>query len=110
MSKLTLLAAAMALASFAEIHAQSAAAEKETAQLMADCNVVADSRSAKRKNMRACETLAMEGRLSLVEPAAQAAYQQYREEQRQACLRRQASPRGQSRGQSDPKAVCGNGT
>jgi hypothetical protein len=104
MSKLTLLAAAMALAGFAQAHAQSAAEDKGMAQSIADCNVIADPSAAKRKNMRACETLAMEGRLSLVEPAAQAAYQQYREEQRQACLRRQASPRGQSRGQSS----CGS--
>lgn len=100
MSKLTLLAAVIALASVAPTHAQSAAAEKELAQLLADCNVIADPSAAKRKNIRACETLAMEDRLSLVEPAAQTAYRQYQEEQRQACLRRQASPRGQARGQS----------
>jgi hypothetical protein len=94
MSKLTLLAVAMALASFAEIHAPSAAAETELTQLIADCNVIADSRAAKRRNIRACETLAMEGRLSLVEPAALTAYQQYQEQQLHACLRRQASPRG----------------
>lgn len=103
MSKLTLLAAAMALASVVPTHAQSAA-EKETAQLIADCNVIADPSAAKKKNIRACEALAMEGRLSLVEPAAQTAYQRYQDEQLQACVRRQASPRGQSRGQSS----CGS--
>jgi hypothetical protein len=104
MSKLTLFAAALALASVAQRHAQSAAAEKEMAQLIADCNMLADPSAAKRKNIQACETLATDDRLSLVESAALAAYRQYREEQRQACLRRQASPRGQSRGQSS----CGS--
>ena len=96
MSKLALFAA-LALASVAQIRAQSCATETEMAQLIADCNVIADPRAAKRRNMRACQTLAMEGRLSLVEPAAQTAYQLYQEQQLQACLRRQASPRGSSR-------------
>ena len=104
MSKLTLLGAAIALASVAQAHAQSAADENEVAQLIADCNAMADPTAAKRKNIRACETLAMEGRLSLIEPAAQAAYQRYQDDQLHACLRRQASPRGQSRGQSS----CGS--
>ena len=104
MSKLTLFAAAIALASVVQTHAQSAAADKEMAQLLADCNVIADPSAAKRKNIRACEKLAMEDRLSLAEPAAQTAYQRYQDEQLQACLRREASPRGQSRGQSS----CGS--
>ena len=104
MSKLTLFAAAVALASVVPTRAQSAAADTEMAQLLADCSVIADPSAAKRKNIRACETLAMEDRLSLVEPAAQTAYQRHQDEQVQACLRREASPRGQSRGQSS----CGS--
>jgi hypothetical protein len=102
MSKLTLLGAAIALAALAQAHAQSGA--QETAQLIADCNMIADQGAAKRKNIRACETAAMEARLSLIEPAARTAYQQYQEQQWQACLRRAASPRGRSRGQSS----CGS--
>lgn len=104
MSKLTLLAAAVALVTLAQTHAQSAAGGDETAQLLADCNAIADPSAARRKNIRACETLAKQDRLSLAEPAAQTAFRQHREEQRQACLRRQASPRGTSRGQSS----CGS--
>jgi hypothetical protein len=57
-----------------------------------------------REPVQSHRTLAMEGRLSLVEPAAQTAYQRYQEEQLQECLRRQTSPRGSSRGQSS----CGS--
>lgn len=100
MFKVTLFAVAAFVAGGAGAHAQSAAAETEVARLVADCNVLASSRNAKRRNVEACETLASEDRLALVEPAAAAAYRQYREERYQACLRRQASPRGGSRGQS----------
>jgi hypothetical protein len=98
MSRITWLGAAMALACHAGAHAQSAS-EDETPQLVADCNGMAAS-AAKKKNARACEALASQGRLSLVEQAAVIAYWQYRDERRQECLRREASPRGQSRGQS----------
>ena len=99
MSKLTLFFAAMALATCASTLAQSAApSEAELQRLVADCNSAADS--SKSRVMRACETLEKEGRLSLVEPAAVTAYRQYQEERLQACQRRAASPRGQSRGQS----------
>jgi hypothetical protein len=81
--------------------AQAPASETELVQLVADCNVMAGSRSAKRRNIQACEMLASENQLTLVEPAAAAAYRQYREERYQACLRRQASPRGGARGQGD---------
>jgi hypothetical protein len=101
MSKLSLFAAAMILASGVSTHAQSGAADTEVAQRVADCNAIADSRSAKRRTLQACEALANENQLSLVEPAAAAAYRQYREERYQACLRRQASPRGGARGQGD---------
>jgi hypothetical protein len=100
MSKLTLLVVGMALATCANTHAQSAASlETELQRLVGECNGAADS--SKRKFMRACETLENEGRLSLVEPAAVTAYRRYQEERLQACLRRQASPRGPSRGQPD---------
>jgi hypothetical protein len=96
--KLSLFAVALILVGSTEARAQSSA-EAESAQLVADCNVLASSRSAKRRTVEACETLANENQLALVEPAAAAAYRQYREERYQACLRRQASPRGGSRGQ-----------
>ena len=100
MSKLTLLAASMALATCANTHAQSAASfETELQRLVVECNSAADS--SKRKVMRACETLENEGRLSLVEPDAVTAYRRYQEERLQACLRRQAAPRGSARGQPD---------
>jgi len=99
MSKLTLFLAALALATCANTLAQSAASsETEVARLVAECNAAANS--SKSRVMRACETLEKEGRLSLVEPAAATAYRRYQEERLQACLRREASPRGQSRGQS----------
>ena len=100
MPKLTLLLAAMALATCANTLAQSdASLETELPQLVAACNGAANS--SKGRAMRACETLAKEGRLSLVAPAAVTAYQHYQEERLAACQRRQASPRGQSRAQSD---------
>lgn len=58
MSKVV-LAAAIALAVGASAGAQTAA-ETELTQLVADCNVMAGSRSAKRRNIQACETLANE--------------------------------------------------
>jgi len=99
MSKAALLAAAIALALGAAAGAQVPAAETELALLVADCNVMASTPAAKRRNVRACDTLANENQLTLVEPAAAAAYREYREERYQACLRRQASPRGGARGQ-----------
>jgi hypothetical protein len=101
MSKSILLVAAMALTNVAQTHAQSADAETELARLVADCNGIAESGKPKRRSIRACETLAAEGRLSLVEPAAATAYQLYRQDRLEACRQRQASPRGASRGQSD---------
>jgi hypothetical protein len=101
MSKAAWLAAAIALAICAATGAQAPTAETELAQRVVDCNAMADSRSAKRRTLQACEALANETQLSLVEPAAAAAYREYREERYQACLRRQASLRGRSRGQGD---------
>jgi hypothetical protein len=102
MSKLTLLVAAATLALGANALAQSAASPAtDLPQLVADCNGVASSTN--RRAVSACETLQKEGRLSLAEPAAVGAYQGYQEERLQACLRRQASPRGQSR----PQSNCG---
>lgn len=99
MSKLTVFVTAMALAHAATTLAQSPAAlETQTPELIADCNGAANS--SKRRVMRACETLDKEGRLSLVEPAAVTAYRRYQDERLQACQRRQASPRGQSRGET----------
>ncbi len=100
MSKLTLLLAAMALAIGANALAQAdASSESELSRLVAECNDAAHS--SKSRVMRACETLEKEGRLSLVEPTAVTAYRRYQEERLQACQRREASPRGQSRGQSE---------
>ena len=101
MSKLTLLARCHGARELgANTLAQSAASsETEQQQLVADCNGAATS--SKGRAMRACETLEKEGRLSLVEPAAVTAYQRYQEERLAACQRRQASPRGQSRAQSN---------
>jgi hypothetical protein len=101
MSKLTLLVAAMTLVNAASTLAQSAAgasSETELPKVVADCNSAANS--SKPRAMRACETLEKEGRLSLVEPAAVTAYRRYQQERLAACQRRQASPRGQSRGPS----------
>jgi len=99
MPKLTLLLAAMALAICANALAQAdASSEAELSRLVAECNRAVDS--SKSRVMRACETLEKEGRLPLVEPAAVTAYRRYQEERLEACLRREASPRGQSRGQS----------
>jgi hypothetical protein len=99
MSKLTVLVSATALACCATTLAQSAApSETELPQLVSDCNGAVDS--AKRRAIRACETLEQAGRLSLVEPAAATAYLRYQDERLQACQRRQASPRGQSRGET----------
>lgn len=97
MARFTVLAAAMALACQAGANAQSTS-EAEVARLVEDCNGVAAS--AKRRNIEACEALESQGRLALIEPAAVIAYQQYKDQRREACLRREASPRGQSRGQS----------
>jgi Ni/Co efflux regulator RcnB len=100
MSKLTLVVAAMALAHCANTLAQSAtSSETRLRQLVADCNGAANS--SKRRAISACETLDKEGRLSLAEPAAVTAYQRYQEDRLPACQRRQASPRGQSRGPSN---------
>jgi hypothetical protein len=100
MSRGTLLAAVVALEVCAGTAAQPPS-QADLAQLVGDCNVMASSRSAKRRNIQACETLANENQLTLAEPAPAAAYRQYREERYQACLRRQASPRGSARGQGD---------
>jgi hypothetical protein len=100
MSKLTSLLAAMAVSMCANALAQAdASSEAALQQLVVECNAAADS--SKSRVMRACETLEKEGRLSLVEPAAVTAYRRYQEERLQACQRREASPRGQSRGQSE---------
>jgi hypothetical protein len=98
MSKLTLLVAAIALVNGGGTLAQTVAAalsETELPKLVADCNGAAES--GKPRAMRACETLEEADRLSLVEQTAVIAYQKYKEERLQTCLRRQASPRGQSR-------------
>jgi beta-lactamase class A len=99
MSKLGSIVAVLAVATGAGALAQpSDPLATALPQLVADCNGAADS--SKPRAMRACETLEKEGRLSLVEPAAATAYQRYRQGRLEACLRRQASPRGQSRGAS----------
>ncbi len=103
MSKLPLFLFAIALTYCASTLAQSAnSLEAELPTLIADCNGAAHS--SKRRAIGACETLEKAGRLSLVEPAAVTAYRQYRQERLDACQRRQASPRGQSRGSSN----CGS--
>ncbi len=100
MSKLTVLVAATTLALGANALAQSSAPSAgELPQLVAACNGAASSD--KPRVMRACETLDKNGRLSLVEPTAVTAYQRYQQERLAACERRQASPRGQSRGAPD---------
>jgi hypothetical protein len=98
MSKRTLLVVAIALAAGTSTLAPTAAAalsETELPKLVADCNGAAES--GKPRAMRACATLEEADRLSLVEQTAVIAYQKYKEERLQTCLRRQASPRGQSR-------------
>jgi hypothetical protein len=100
MSKLTLLVAMLTLANGANGLAQSAASsETELPQLVARCNGAANS--SKPRAMRACETLEEEGRLSLVDQNAVMAYQRYKQKRLAACRRREASPRGQSRGPSN---------
>ena len=100
MSKLEALVAAMTLAMGAHALAQSTASPvDDLPQLVAACNGAAGSD--KPRVMRACETLEKNGRLSLVESAAVTAYQRYQQERLAACQRRQASPRGQSRGAPD---------
>jgi hypothetical protein len=99
MSKLTVLVA-IPLALSAHALAQSADSSiDDLPQVVIACNSAASSD--KPRAMRACETLEKAGRLSLVEPAAVAAYQRYQQERLAACQRRQASPRGQSRGASE---------
>ena len=102
MSKLTLLIAAIALAGHASTHAQRAeSSQAEVERLVAACNGLAASSKPERRSIRACETLAADGRLALVEPAAVTTYRHYLEQRRQACERRQVSPRAQSRGRQD---------
>jgi hypothetical protein len=99
MSKLEFLVALVSLVAGANGFGQSAATdEAKLPRLVADCNGAANS--PKPRAMRACERLENAGRLSLVESAARTAYQRYRDERLEACQRRQASPRGQSRGES----------
>ena len=102
MSKLTLLIAAIALVGHANTHAQRAdSPQTDVERLVAACNGLADSSKPERRSVRACETLAADGRLTLVEPAAVTTFRRYLEERRQACERRQVSPRAQSRGRQD---------
>jgi hypothetical protein len=97
MSKLTSIVVALALAHGTSALAQpSDAPAKDFPELVTACNGAAAS--TKPRAVRACETLEQEGRLSLVDPAAVTAYQRYRQERFEACQRRQASPRGASRG------------
>lgn len=92
--------AALLLAGSAVGFGQSAPpSEADLPLLVADCNAVASS--TKARAVRACESLEKAGRLSLVEPGAVTAYQRYRQARLEACRRRQASPRGASRGPSD---------
>jgi len=93
MSKLTLLVAAVALAACASSPGRSAAAlEAQLPQLIAACNGAADAGSRQKKAMRACETLANEKLLYLVEPDASSAYSDYRVRAArwQACQRSQS--------------------
>lgn len=99
MSKLTVLIATIALGGSLHARAQSSGSDEDVARLVTDCNVMASSARPARRSIRACETLATNGRLALVDPAAVVAYQRYSEERRLACERRQASPRGAARGQ-----------
>jgi hypothetical protein len=102
MSKLTLLIAAIALVGHASTHAQRAdASQRDVQRLVAACNGLADSGKPERRSVRACESLAADGRLTLVEPAAVTTYRHYLKQRRQACERRQVSPRAQSRGRQD---------
>ena len=102
MSKLTLFIAAIALAGHASTHAQRAeSSQAEVERLVAACNGLAASSKPERRSIRACETLAADGRLALVEQATVAAYREYQEERREACQRRKSSPRGQARTQPD---------
>jgi hypothetical protein len=99
MSKLSVLVATIALAGSVQARAQSPGSEAGLAELVTACNVMASSPKPARRSIRACETLAMNGQLALVDQAAVIAYQRYSEERRLACERRQASPRGAAREQ-----------
>ena len=94
-----MLVATMALAGSVHARAQSAGSQAELSESVTACNVMASSPKPARRSIRACETLAANGRLALADRAAIVAFQRYREERRLACERRQASPRGASRGQ-----------
>ena len=100
MARFTVLVATVALGASVQAGAQSAGSDADLARLVTDCNVMASSPKPARRSIRACETLATNGRLALVDRAAVIAYQRHREERRLACERRRASPRGASRGQA----------
>lgn len=88
MSKLILLATVTALASCAN----TPLTDTEVPGLIASCNIAADSTTHESRALRACDTLAKHGRLSLAEPDAALAYSNYQQDLKrwQACESRQA--------------------
>jgi len=94
MSKLILLATVTALAGCANALGRGASpADTGFPPLIAACNTAADSSSHQRGAMRACETLAKDGRLFLAEPDAAVAYSRYQQDLKswQACETRRAN-------------------
>ena len=83
MSKLVLLATVTALAGCASTPPTDA----EVPGLVAACNIAADSSAHESQALRACDTLAKHGRLSLAEPDAALAYSNYQQDLKrwQAC-------------------------
>ena len=87
MSKVILLATVTALVGCANTPPTDA----EVPGLVATCNIAADSSTHQGRALRACDTLAKHGRLSLVEPDAALAWSNYDQSLKrwQACEARQ---------------------
>ena len=87
MSKLILLAAVTAFVGCAN----TPPADTEVPGLVATCNIAADSSTHHGRALRACDTLAKHGHLSLAEPDAALAYSSYQQDLKrwQACVNSQ---------------------
>ena len=88
MSKLILLATVTALVGCAS----TPPTEAEVPGLVATCNIAADSSTHNGRALRACDTLAKDGRLSLVQPDAALAWSNHDQalQRWQACEARQS--------------------
>jgi hypothetical protein len=83
--------------------------DTEIPGLIATCNIAADSSTHEGRALRACDTLAKHGLLSLAEPDAALAYSRYQQNLRrwQACQSRQAIAEGGEGWQDPPTgSVC----